>query len=170
MSSVLGDDRLPGSGQVVRAPGLLDKARNIAGPDFKLCTTAPASATIRPGVACGFLVSCLTLSSSLCRDPLGLGLPRWQVYNQTMAIVVGVLVIGLVCHLLVHCLPGKASMADAVPAARQRIAHRDATACQGGLRTATTPTFEVVLAPPAMDIPPAWRVHRTPVAAAKFFT
>jgi MFS family permease len=35
---------------------------------------------------------------------LGLGMPREQVYNQTMYILVGMLVIGLICNLLVRPL------------------------------------------------------------------
>ena len=38
---------------------------------------------------------------------LGLGIPREQVYNQTMYILVGMLVIGLLCNLLVRPLATK---------------------------------------------------------------
>ena len=38
---------------------------------------------------------------------LGLGIPREQVYNQTMYILVGMLVIGLICNLLVRPVADK---------------------------------------------------------------
>jgi MFS family permease len=43
---------------------------------------------------------------------LGLGIPREQVYNQTMYILVGMLVIGLICNLLVRPLADKWFMTD----------------------------------------------------------
>src|SRR5262249_5891911 len=43
---------------------------------------------------------------------LGLGLPREQVYNQTMYILVGMLAIGLICNLLVRPLPDKWFMGE----------------------------------------------------------
>ena len=44
---------------------------------------------------------------------LGLGIPREQVYNQTMYILTGMLVVGLVCNLMVRPLAGKWFMTDA---------------------------------------------------------
>ena len=43
---------------------------------------------------------------------LGLGIPREQVYNQTMYILVGMLVIGLICNLLVRPVAAKYFMTD----------------------------------------------------------
>jgi MFS family permease len=43
---------------------------------------------------------------------LGLGIPREQVYNQTMYILVGMLVVGLICNLLVRPLNPKWFMTD----------------------------------------------------------
>jgi MFS family permease len=43
---------------------------------------------------------------------LGLGIPREQVYNQTMYILVGMLVVGLICNLLVRPLDDKWFMTD----------------------------------------------------------
>ncbi len=44
---------------------------------------------------------------------LGLGIPREQVYNQTMYILVGMLVVGLICNLLVRPVADKWFMSDA---------------------------------------------------------
>jgi MFS family permease len=106
---------------------------------------------------------------------LGLGLPRSQVYNQTMYILVGMLVIGLICNLLVRPLPDKWFMSDAELEHEKRLAHEKASAAEAGLsgagvRTETTPTIKVVLAWLAVGIPLAWGVYRTLIAAAKFFS
>ena len=49
---------------------------------------------------------------------LGLGIPRAQVYNQTMYILVGLLVIGLICNLLVRPVADKWFMSDGRARAR----------------------------------------------------
>ncbi len=63
---------------------------------------------------------------------LGLGIPREQVYNQTMYILVGMLVMGLICNLLVRPLNPKWFMTDSELAEEKRLAHEKAV----GLRTA----------------------------------
>ena len=61
---------------------------------------------------------------------LGLGIPREQVYNQTMYILVGFLVIGLIANLLIKPVDPKYFMTDAElaeetpPRARARRGHR----------------------------------------------
>ncbi len=103
---------------------------------------------------------------------IGLGLPRAQVYNQTMYILVGMLVIGLVCNLLVRPVADKWFMTDAELAEEKRLAHDRAievgvgTARAGGGRT---PTFVVVLAWAVVGIPLAWGVYRTFLSATKLF-
>jgi len=106
---------------------------------------------------------------------LGLGLPREQVYNQTMYILVGMLAIGLVCNLLVRPLPDKWFMTDAELAEEKRLAHEKAVLAEsavGGVGDSdqhATPTAKVVLAWLVVGIPLAWGVYRTLVAVAKFF-
>jgi len=105
---------------------------------------------------------------------LGLGLPREQVYNQTMYILVGMLAIGLVCNLLVRPLPDKWFMTDAELAEEKRLAHEKAVLAESNLGTGdadqlATPTAKVVLAWLVVGIPLAWGVYRTLLAAAKFF-
>ena len=54
---------------------------------------------------------------------LGLGIPREQVYNQTMFILVGMLVIGLIANLLVRPVADKWFMTDEELAEEKRLAH-----------------------------------------------
>ena len=107
---------------------------------------------------------------------LGLGIPREQVYNQTMYILVGFLALGLVCNLLVRPLPDKWFMSDAELAEEKRLAHEKSVMSENRLGSSssgaggtTTPTMTVVLAWLAVGIPLAWGTYRTLLAAAKFF-
>lgn len=104
---------------------------------------------------------------------IGLGLPREQVYNQTMYILVGMLVIGLVCNLLVRPLADKWFMNETELAEEKRLAHeRGATDLTGILPSGngTTPIAFVVLAWLAVALPLAWGIYRTLLSAAKVFS
>jgi MFS family permease len=103
---------------------------------------------------------------------LGLGIPREQVYNQTMYILVGMLVIGLVCNLLVRPLDNKWFMTDAELAAEKKLAHERAAASEVGASSGaadTVSTGVVVFAWLAVGLPMAWGVYRTLQSVAKFF-
>ncbi|MDE2094114.1 MAG: OFA family MFS transporter [Burkholderiales bacterium] len=103
---------------------------------------------------------------------LGLGIPRDQVYNQTMYILVCMLVIGLICNLLVRPINDKHFMTEAELAEEKRLAHDRAVADQAGPVTMTfhrTSNATVYLAWAAVCIPLAWGVYRTLLSAAKFF-
>jgi len=103
---------------------------------------------------------------------LGLGLPRDQVYNQTMYILVGMLVIGLIANLMVRPLADKWFMTDAELAEEKRLAHDRAAAAEvgsGSGAAAATSSAVVVLAWAAVSLPLAWGVYKTLVSAAKFF-
>jgi len=104
---------------------------------------------------------------------LGLGIPREQVYNQTMYILVGMLVIGLICNLLVRPVADKYFMSDEELAHEKRLAHEKAIAAEMGSASArhndAVSPLVVALAWLAVGIPLAWGVYRTLVAAAKFF-
>lgn len=104
---------------------------------------------------------------------LGLGLPREQVYNQTMYILTGMLVVGLICNLLVRPLADKWFMTPEELAEEKRLAqeravanelHREANAAADTVN----PAF-VVLAWLAVGLPLAWGVYRTLLSVAKFF-
>jgi len=104
---------------------------------------------------------------------LGLGIPREQVYNQTMYILTGMLVVGLVCNLMVRPLADKWFMTDAELAEEKRLAHERATASvvvrdAGAGEDAVSPVV-VALAWVAVGIPLAWGVYRTLLSVAKFF-
>ncbi len=103
---------------------------------------------------------------------LGLGMPREQVYNQTMYILVGMLLVGLVCNLLVRPVADRHFMTDAELAEEKRLAHERATAAEVGLGRAgvgqTRPVL-VWLAWAAVGIPLAWGVYRTALSVGKFF-
>jgi hypothetical protein len=105
---------------------------------------------------------------------LGMGIPRNQVYNQTMYILVGFLVVGLICNLLVKPLNPKWFMSDAELEEEKRLAHEKALTAEAGMTAArtgdeVTPVAKVWLAWAVVGIPLAWGVYRTLIAAAKFF-
>ena len=104
---------------------------------------------------------------------LSLGLPRDQVYNQTMYILTGMLMIGLICNLLVRPLADKWFMSEEELATEKRLAHEKVTtleATHGNHRghDSISPVV-VALAWAAVGIPLAWGVYRTLQSAAKFF-
>jgi hypothetical protein len=103
---------------------------------------------------------------------LGLGLPRNQVYNQTMYVLVGMLVIGLVCNLLIKPVDPKYQMTDAELEEEKRLAHDRAPAKT--TRSTTTSDKQgsnmlIVLAWLAVCVPLAWGVYRTLISVVTFF-
>ncbi|MFM9915346.1 MAG: OFA family MFS transporter [Rhizobacter sp.] len=103
---------------------------------------------------------------------LGLGMPREQVYNQTMYILVGMLAIGLVCNLLVRPVADKWFMTPDELAEEKRLAH-DVSITSGvamaGSRAPASGLPWVLLAWAAVSVPLAWGVYRTLTSAGKFF-
>jgi hypothetical protein len=103
---------------------------------------------------------------------LGLGIPREQVYNQTMYILVGFLVIGFIANLLIRPLNPKWFMGAAELAEEKRLAHDRAVASEVGSGPGVggaTPTWVVVLAWAAVGIPLLWGIWRTLASVAKPF-
>ena len=105
---------------------------------------------------------------------LGLGIPREQVYNQTMYILVGFLVVGLVCNLLIRPVDQKYFMTDEELAEEKRLAHERAaanavTGSGEAASAAASSQVTVALAWAAVGIPLAWGVYMTLVSAAKLF-
>ncbi|MEK8026204.1 MAG: hypothetical protein RLY78_2726 [Pseudomonadota bacterium] len=101
---------------------------------------------------------------------LALGLPREQVYNQTMYILVGMLALGLVCNLMIRPVAARHFMSDAELAHEKRLAHDRAAAAEVGPGTMTfhrTSTAVVVLAWAAVGLPLAWGIWRTLLSVAK---
>ena len=102
---------------------------------------------------------------------LSLGIPREQVYNQTMYILVGMLVVGLICNLLVKPLDAKWFMTDTELAAEKKLAHEKMAASEVGSSsdTSTVSPMLVAFAWAAVGLPLAWGVYRTLLSVAKFF-
>ncbi|MGY4830025.1 OFA family MFS transporter [Sphaerotilaceae bacterium SBD11-9] len=103
---------------------------------------------------------------------LGLGIPREQVYNQTMYILVGMLAIGLICNLMIRPVADKWFMSEAELAEEKRLAHERAAAVEvgsGSGHSGKTSPVVLVLAWAAVGIPLAWGVYRTLLSTAKFF-
>jgi MFS family permease len=104
---------------------------------------------------------------------LGLGMPREQVYNQTMVILAGMLIVGLVCNLLVHPLADRYFMTDAELAQEKRLAHEKIATTSvpiaGRADQAATRPLTVSLAWLAVGTALAWGVYRTAQSMAPFF-
>jgi len=105
---------------------------------------------------------------------LSLGIPREQVYNQTMYILVGMLAIGLLCNLMVRPLADKWFMSAEELAHEKRLAREKAILAEHNLDSAharheVTPAIKVWAAWAVVGIPLAWGVYRTLLSAAKFF-
>lgn len=105
---------------------------------------------------------------------LSLGIPRDQVYNQTMYILVGMLAIGLICNLLVRPVAARHFMTPDELAEEKRLAHDVTPAAtspvDGDRPVKGTPVALVVAAWAAVGIPLAWGVIRTLMSAAKLFS
>jgi MFS family permease len=104
---------------------------------------------------------------------LRLGLPREQVYNQTMYILTGMLVIGLICNFLVKPVADKWFMTPEELAAERQRAHERALSADvhaAAAASAPTPAIYVWLAWLAIGIPLAWGVYRTLRTALKLFS
>ena len=102
---------------------------------------------------------------------LSLGLPRAQVYNQTMYILTGMLVVGLICNLLIRPVADKWFMTDAELAEEKRLAHEKSLSAvvTGSGGTENTASFTVLLAWIAVAIPLSWGVYKTLLSAMKLF-
>ncbi|RYF21286.1 MAG: MFS transporter [Comamonadaceae bacterium] len=103
---------------------------------------------------------------------LGLGIPREQVYNQTMYILVGMLVLGLIANLLVRPVADKHFMTDAELAEEKRLAHDKAAAAEVGAGSGaggTTSSATVAVAWLLVGIPLCWGIYKTLLSTAKFF-
>jgi len=106
---------------------------------------------------------------------LGLGLPRAQVYNQTMYILVGMLAVGLLCNLLIRPLNSKYFMSEAELAEEERLA-KTLVSAQSNKTRAIEETEEqssnpiwVVLAWLAVGLPLSWGIWRTAASVSVLF-
>lgn len=103
---------------------------------------------------------------------LSLGIAREAVYNQTMYILVGMLMIGLVANLLIKPVNPKHFMSEEELARERQLAHERAVASEVGLtnqRYYTDSPLWLWLAWGVVLIPLAWGVYRTALSAGKLF-
>ena len=105
---------------------------------------------------------------------LGLGIPREQVYNQTMWILAGLLMIGLLCNLLIRPVDEKwfmnaEELAHEKHLAQDKIHDEEVSADQTDDMVTSTPLVLVYAAWTIVGIPLAWGVYKTLMNVGKFF-
>jgi MFS family permease len=105
---------------------------------------------------------------------LSLGLPREQVYNQTMMILAGLLMLGLMCNLLIRPVADKwfmtaEELAEEQRHAREKIAEDEVHSIDGKRQGAPTHPVWVWLAWTAVIMPLSWGIYKTLINAARFF-
>jgi MFS family permease len=101
---------------------------------------------------------------------LGLGIPRDQVYNQTMYILVGMLVIGLIANFLVKPVDSKWFMNETELAEERRLAHERAASNEvAATGTAGGSALLAAVAWLAVGIPLAWGLYMALTNVSKFF-
>ncbi|MDD2864737.1 MAG: OFA family MFS transporter [Methylococcales bacterium] len=105
---------------------------------------------------------------------LSLGIPREQVYNQTMLILAGLLMIGLICNLLIRPVDEKWFMsadelAQEKHLAEDKIHAEEVSADETDDMVTSTPVMLVYIAWTVIGIPLAWGIYKTLMNASKFF-
>ena len=101
---------------------------------------------------------------------LDMGIPREQVYNQTMYILVGMLVVGLMCNWLVRPVDAKYFMTETELAEEKRLAHESSTASTlVSYDNSVSSSLTVALAWLAVSLPLAWGVYRTMLSVGQLF-
>jgi MFS family permease len=105
---------------------------------------------------------------------LGLGIPREQVYNQTMLILAGLLMIGLICNLLIRPVDEKWFMSESELAEEKHLAEdkihaEEVSADETDDMVTSTPVILVYAGWTVVGIPLAWGVYKTLMNASKFF-
>ncbi|MDD5214542.1 MAG: OFA family MFS transporter [Methylococcales bacterium] len=105
---------------------------------------------------------------------LSLGIPREQVYNQTMLILAGLLMIGLICNLLIRPVDDKWFMsadelAQEKHLAEDKIHAEEVSADETDDMVTSTPVMLIYIAWTVIGIPLAWGIYKTLMNASKFF-
>lgn len=104
---------------------------------------------------------------------LSLGIPREQIYNQTMMILAGMLLIGLICNLLIRPVADKWFMNTDDFAAEPLLAQEKPTMPKPLQKTGGNPLAQWVLlflAWAMVLMPLGWGVYKTLVNVSKFFS
>lgn len=103
---------------------------------------------------------------------IGLGLPRDQVYNQTMTVLAAMLAVGLVCNALIRPVDRKWFMTDEELAAEKALAHEKSSAAMAAdspKGQAPTSPLLVAAAWAVVLIPISWGIYKTVISASAFF-
>ena len=104
---------------------------------------------------------------------LSIGVPRAQVYDVTMYILAGMLVVGFLCNLAIRPVNAKYFMSDEELAHEKALAHERAAASEvkgsGSGSGSATPTAVVAFAWAAVGIPLAWGIWITLQKAVVLF-
>ena len=105
---------------------------------------------------------------------LSLGIPREQVYNQTMMILAGMLMLGLLCNLLIRPVADQWFMTDAELAEEKRLGHevKGDNPMENVMSQHSKPShlLTIVLAWLAVLLPLAWGIYQTSLSVSKFFS
>jgi len=103
---------------------------------------------------------------------LSIGVPRAQVYDITMYILAGMLVVGFLCNLAIRPVNPKYFMTDEELAQEKALAHERAAAAEThgvGTSTFRTPAALVMFAWACVGIPLAWGIWITLQKAVVLF-
>ena len=103
---------------------------------------------------------------------LSIGVPRAQVYDITMYILAGMLVLGFLCNLAIRPVNPKYFMTDEELAREKALAHERAAAAEThgvGASTFRTPAALVLFAWACVGIPLAWGIWITLQKAVVLF-
>jgi MFS family permease len=104
---------------------------------------------------------------------LTLGIPREQVYNQTMMILAAMLMVGLVCNLLIRPVADRWFMTESELAEEKCLAHETVNITQSGNETniaKPTHLITVLLAWMAVLLPLGWGIYKALLNVGKFFS
>jgi MFS family permease len=102
---------------------------------------------------------------------LSMGIPRDQVYNQTMYILVGMLAVGFICNLLIKPVADKHFMSAQELAHEKQLAHEKAAASDVGSSDEAyhaNKMLGVYLAWAVVCVPLGWGIYRTFLSVMKF--
>ncbi|WP_174624915.1 OFA family MFS transporter [Candidatus Methylobacter favarea] len=110
---------------------------------------------------------------------LSLGIPREQIYNQTMYILAGMLMIGLICNLLIRPVADKWFMSDDELAEEKHLAHEKIVEAEitdhEGIEEPISEVHRrshpliVLAAWTVVILPLSWGIYKTVTNVSKFF-
>ncbi len=104
---------------------------------------------------------------------LKLGLPRAQVYNQTMLILAGMLMLGLLCNLMIRPLAEKHFMTETELAEEKHLAHeKESNASINTILNNVAKTshlFTILLSWALVLIPLGWGIYKTLMTVSQVF-